>query len=610
MKPMLLASSSIVPKGKDWIYEAKYDGFRCLLKWHEQTPTFISRNGHVLNEQFPELVQYCEEMYEKIRHLLPIFLDGEIVHLVNDFKSEFSKVQLRGRMRNQEVIINHAATFPCHYIAFDLLRIHDEDLLNVPLTDRKEKLKHVCHTLDLPRSVNYEDPRRIQAINIYKSDRTILNKVVTNHGEGVVAKNVNSLWTENKRTDQWKKIKNWRFISVILTKYDQMNGYFHGAVYKEKELNEIVIFKHGFKEDEEKTLISFFQSNGTKTGSNTWELPPSVCVIIASIDFDGKMLREPRFHAFDLEQDPIECTWQSMQKQLHPLPTNIAITHLEKPIWPILSIKKDEYLVYLQQLAPYLLPFLKERHLTVIRYPHGADGERFFQKNCPDYAPKFIKTDEINDINYILCNDIETLLWLGNQLALEFHIPFQTRKMTHPSEIVFDLDPPSSSEFSLAIEAATRMKAIFDQFKLHSFVKTSGGKGLQLYIPLPERTFTYKETRIFTEFVCRFLVEQEPGWFTLERLKKNRGNKLYLDYVQHEVGKTIIAPYSPRGNEQALVATPLNWNEVTESLSPNLFTLPGVIERLNLKGNPFHHFQEVKKKQPFADILKQLQGML
>ncbi|KIL45476.1 hypothetical protein KP78_30200 [Jeotgalibacillus soli] len=203
--------------------------------------------------------------------------------------------------------------------------------------------------------------------------------------------------------------------------------------------------------------------------------------------------------------------------------------------------------------------------------------EHFFQKHCPDYAPAFIYTEQIDDINYIVCNDLESLLWLGNQLALEFHIPFQTRKNNFPTEIVFDLDPPSVKEFTLAVEAALRMKAIFDQFHLQSFVKTSGGKGLQVYIPLPDDTFSYEDIRIFIEFVCHFICEQEPHWFTTERLKKNRNNKLYLDYVQHGEGKTIIAPYSPRGNEQGLIATPLKWDEVGDSIIPDLFTMQTVL---------------------------------
>ena len=253
-----------------------------------------------------------------------------------------------------------------------------------------------------------------------------------------------------------------------------------------------------------------------------------------------------------------------------------------------------------------MLPFLHDRLLTVIRFPHGVPGESFYQKNSPNYVPDFIATKQVEDINYILCNDIESLLWLGNQLALEFHIPFQTIHTSKPTEIVFDLDPPSVDEFSLAREAALRMKVIFDHFHLQSFIKTSGGKGMQVYIPLPFDTFSYEDTRVFTKFVCDFLVEQEPQWFTTERLKKHRGNKLYLDYVQHAEGKTVIAPYSTRGNDLGLIATPLNWDEVNSTLKPSLFSIPVVLERLKKEGNPFRDFRENVDKQRFTDVLTQL----
>ncbi|HEX5563921.1 MAG TPA: non-homologous end-joining DNA ligase, partial [Sporosarcina sp.] len=291
------------------------------------------------------------------------------------------------------------------------------------------------------------------------------------------------------------------------------------------------------------------------------------------------------------------------------IPEKVEITHPDKPVWPELGLQKDDFLLYLQTAAPHLLPFLKDRLLTVIRFPHGMLGEGFYQKNVPDYVPDFVQTKVDEDIEYIVCNDLETLLWLGNQLALEMHIPFQTINTKNPTEIVFDLDPPSVNDFSLAVEAAVRMKVIFDQFSLPSYIKTSGGKGLQLYIPLEVDAFTYDDTRVFMKFVCNFLIEQEPQLFTTERLKKNRGNKLYLDYVQHHEGKTIVAPYSTRGNEKGLVATPLRWEEVNGSLRPDAFTIPAVVERLRKEGNPFRDFREKAEGQRLRDVIAHIRDL-
>ncbi len=284
----------------------------------------------------------------------------------------------------------------------------------------------------------------------------------------------------------------------------------------------------------------------------------------------------------------------------------LSLTHLQKLVWPDQGLTKAGYLKYLQSAAPLMLPFLKERALTVIRFPGGINAPSFFQKNCPDYAPAFIKKHQQNDRIYIVCSNLQTLIWLGNQLAIEFHVPFQTIEKSGPSEIVFDLDPPSRDAFDLSVRAAQLIKELLDKLHLHSFIKTSGNKGLQVYIPLPYRPFSYHETRIFTSFAASYLVDKEPSLFTTERLKKNRGGKLYLDIVQHAEGKTLIAPYSPRGNKEALVSTPLNWNEVGPLLRPEAFSIETVPARIIKYGNPFDNYFKVKKNQPFSTILNEL----
>ncbi|MBM7643982.1 bifunctional non-homologous end joining protein LigD [Scopulibacillus daqui] len=281
----------------------------------------------------------------------------------------------------------------------------------------------------------------------------------------------------------------------------------------------------------------------------------------------------------------------------------VTLTSLSKPLWPDKGLTKADYLNYLTRMAPFMLPFLKNRALTVIRYPHGAGGESFFQKNCPDYVPDFVKTKIIDDINYIVCSDLPTLIWLGNQLAFELHVPFQTIDTDKPAEIVLDLDPPSRDAFQLAVTAALLIKEITDKLHLTSFVKTSGNKGLQVYIPLPDNRYTYEETRLFTSFAAEFLKEKEPKLFTTERLKKKRGNKLYIDVVQHAEGKTIIAPYSVRGNQEALVAAPLFWDEVNSSLRPEHYPLDLIEKRLQTKGDPFSTFHKAKHKQSFEPIV-------
>ncbi|MEE3676809.1 DNA ligase D [Bacillus safensis] len=610
MKPMRLTPAHDIPAGADWVYELKYDGFRAILVWEEDEIRLESRTGKQLNEQFPEVMDQCEQLRDEFAPFLPLTLDGELVFLLSEQQSEFAKVQQRGRLKNKEAIHRQAERFPCHFIAFDLLRYKGKPLVDLPLTERKNQLQQVFQDAKLPSSVQLEHPSLLQVIHTDPDSEYMKNLMTMYLAEGLVAKKKTSKWHDNTRSKEWLKIKNWRYVSVIVTRFDKENGYFQGSIYQDSALIEVVQFKHGFSKEEEQTLRTLFQTKGQLTGGSTYEIPPSIVASIACISFDGSALREPRFSSFLLDADPSACTFQQMLKQLYPLPAVIDVTHPEKPIVPALQLNKADYLLYLRQVAPYLLPFLRERRLTLIRYPHGSGDEFFYQKSTPDYAPDFVLTDEVDDISYTVCNDPRTLLWLGNQLAMEFHIPFETRDTDRPTEIVFDLDPPSVNEFHLAIEAAKRIKALLDGLFLTAFIKTSGGKGLQVYIPLKKNAFTYEETRQFTSFICQFLCEQAPDLFTLERLKKNRGNRLYLDYIQHDAGKTIIAPYSPRGNELGLVATPLEWDELYhDELHPTLFTMPAVIERLKEKGDPFRRMRHLVNDDAFRQVLHQLAHM-
>lgn len=610
MKPMRLTPAHDIPTGADWVYELKYDGFRAILVWEEDEIRLESRTGKQLNEQFPEVMDQCEQLRDEFAPFLPLTLDGELVFLLSEQQSEFAKVQQRGRLKNKEAIHRQAERFPCHFIAFDLLRCKGKPLVDLPLTERKNQLQQVFQDAKLPSSVQLEHPSLLQVIHSDLDSEYMKNLMTMYLAEGLVAKKKTSKWHDNTRSKEWLKIKNWRYVSVIVTRFDKENGYFQGCIYQDSALIEVVQFKHGLSKEEEQTLRTLFQTKGQLTGGSSYEIPPSIVASIACISFDGSALREPRFSSFLLDADPSACTFQQMLKQLYPLPTVIDVTHPEKPIVPALQLNKADYLLYLRQVAPYLLPFLRERRLTLIRYPHGSGDEFFYQKSTPDYAPDFVLTDEVDDISYTVCNDPRTLLWLGNQLAMEFHIPFETRDTDRPTEIVFDLDPPSVNEFHLAIEAAKRIKVLLDGLFLTAFIKTSGGKGLQVYIPLKKNAFTYVETRKFTAFICNFLCEQAPDLFTLERLKKNRGNRLYLDYIQHDAGKTIIAPYSPRGNELGLVATPLEWDELYhDELHPTLFTMPAVIERLKEKGDPFRRMRHLVNDDAFRQVLHQLAHM-
>lgn len=604
MKPMLPTLQFDPPKGDDWFYETKFDGFRCICTITKSEITLFSRNENTLLPQFPEIEDFILSIKDQLAPYFPIVFDGELVILENEFKADFGAVQVRGRMRTEKKIREECLKKPSKFLVFDLLSLKGKSTTGIPYRERKKLLKDIFTKLNLPiyPSTNRED--NLQLIPPYKAFDELWEHIIVYDGEGIVAKNDTSVWEEGKRSSSWVKYKNWKMVSCFVTALDKENGYFHVAVFKEEEIYPIGLVLFGFKPDEKQTLAHIVKQNKTDEDSKYVYAPPGICLELKYLEWYEGQLREPHFHQFRLDLTPEDCTYDWFYFQQKNFPSGLEITHPEKPLWKDPLINKMEYLFYLREISPYMLPFLYNRTLTVIRYPHGLFGEPFYQKNCPEYAPDFINTFKLEDINYILCNELKTLLWLGNQIAIELHVPFQTIFSKGPSEIVFDLDPPSKDEFQLAIKAATYIKGILDQLNLIGFIKTSGSKGLQIHIPLPENVFSFEDTRLFTSFIADFLVSKEPNLFTIERLKKNRGNRLYIDYVQHAEGKTIIAPFSARGREWASVAAPLFWDEVNENLKIEQFTIQNMVERVKKLGSPFQDYFKIKDQQPFEPVLQ------
>lgn len=599
---MLPSLTFEIPNDDNWFYEVKYDGFRAILDWNKEI-SITSRNGKSLLPIFPEIHQFLEENKNHFQPFLPFILDGELVLLENSYKANFSNLQVRGRMRSQERIKEKADKAPCRLLIFDILIVEGKSTKEMDYKARKKILKNLFQALSLPLSPHHHHKALLQMVPYYINFKSIWEMVVLHDGEGIVAKKENNKWEEGKRTTSWLKYKNWKYVSCFITAFEKGNGYFYVGVYQNQEIMPIGSFLFGIKPEEKEALFLTLKENKTLENAKFIFVKPAICVELKYLEWYEDGMREPHFDRFRFDLQPTDCTNEKMFHQQRNLPLDVAITHPDKPLWKTPAISKMDYIHYLREISPYMLPFLHDRLLTVIRYPHGILGEAFYQKNSPDYAPEFVKTHMHEGIHYLVCNNLKTLLWLGNQIAFEFHIPFQTISNQGPSEIVFDLDPPDKNAFPLAIKAARYIKEVLDHLQLISFIKTSGSKGLQIYIPLPENRYSFDETRLFTSFIADYLVSKDPDSFTIERFKKNRGHRLYIDYLQHSEGKTIIAPYSPRGKINATIATPLYWEEVNEKLTIDQFQLPMMIKRMNQEGDPFQSFFQVKEKQKFDPIL-------
>ncbi|MBU8787199.1 MULTISPECIES: DNA ligase D [Bacillus] len=603
MQPVL---TSVPPSGEMWRFETKYDGYRALLTVSKTDVSLISRNGQPLNGLFPEIAIFAKRKLTAFYDHLPFTLDGEIVSLANPFRSNFEYVQKRGMMKNQELIEKAAEKKPCHFLAFDLLTYKGKTMTSSPYTERKQELSGLLKSLGFPMAPDPRSNERIQLIPETRDFDSLWSSIKRFDGEGIVAKKKDSRWLENKKTAEWLKLKNYKRASVFMTGYNKANGYMSIAVSDRGHIREMGSVSHGLGEQERNAILAIITEHGTETKPGEYVIDPSICLTVHYLTIHFGALREVSFVSFEFDMTWEECTYTRLllhSKNVHP---SLQLTSLDKVIFPESNKTKADYVGYITEIGDVLLPFLENRALTVIRYPHGAGRESFFQKNKPDYAPEFVTSVKDDEHEHIVCRDYSVLFWLANQLALEFHIPFQTVDTENPTEIVFDLDPPSKSEFPLAVRAAEELRRLFDQLGLVSFPKLSGNKGIQIYIPISKNAFTYEDTRLFTSFAASYCVSLFPDLFTTERLIKNRGGKLYIDYVQHAPGKTIICPYSARGNELGTVAAPLYWEEVGEKLSPADFTMEAVVKRTKEIGCPFESFFRQPQDKQIKAILDHL----
>ena len=279
----------------------------------------------------------------------------------------------------------------------------------------------------------------------------------------------------------------------------------------------------------------------------------------------------------------------------------ITLSNPEKLLWPEAGISKLEYLTFMIELSPYLLPHAKNRLLTTIRYPDGIYGGSFFSKNLPPYAPKWITRHLWNDIEYADLDSIPTLVWLINMASLEFHTSFNLyQNQDYPSSIVFDLDPSKGQSFQDVLEVSLLVKETLDSLSIGSYIKTSGATGMQIYIPTGGK-YDYETARRINEFFAHYFVNKYPKKITIERSVEKRGTKLYFDYLQMWQGKTITMVYSPRATKSATVSMPVSWDEVRNGIKPDDFTLKNSLERLCKTGDLFSALLESKAPEKSLD---------
>jgi len=287
----------------------------------------------------------------------------------------------------------------------------------------------------------------------------------------------------------------------------------------------------------------------------------------------------------------------------------LKLTNLDKVLYPAVGFTKGQIIDYYARIAPVLVPHLKNKPLTLKRYPNGVNELPFFEKNATKHRPNWVKTAPIwsegnqRDVNYILCNDLPTLVWVANLAAIELHPSLSlAQDIIRPRSIVFDLDPGPPANIVQCCQVAFWLRTIFEHFKLESFPKTSGSKGLQIYVPLNTKT-SYDETKPLAHALARLLENEHPELVVSDMKKAIRTNKVFVDWSQNDEHKTTISVYALRAREHPTVSTPVTWDEVANALKKRdakllVFESEQVLNRVEKMGDLFAPLLSLKQKLP------------
>ena len=598
--PMLAKLVKYVTNEEDWIFEEKLDGYRCLANVKNSEVTLTSRNGKDFSEDYPSIVNALKKIS------INAVLDGEIV--VRE-KSRTNFQALQNYVPSQQKV-------NLVFSIFDVLEINNSDVTMMPLHQRKRLLEMLL------RGANEKGLELLPTSKLKGNE--FLMYAAKQGWEGIISKNTESTYTSGARSSSWQKIKLQQSQEAIIVGFTKPAGSrknFGALVLAistdDNKLKYIGNCGTGFSEkslEEIKKLLVPLETQtkplDEKVASErnvTWVKPKLVCEVTFSEWTDKEHLRHPVFKTIRDHKKP--ATVKKEQPNENALANDkilkfgrktVKLTNQHKIFWPKEKISKGDVANYYRSIADYILPHLKDRPLSLNRHPNGIAQSSFFQKDLDTkQIPSWIKyatlkSEQKKNIDYLICNDEATLLWMTNLGCIEIN-PWisKYRKPEVPTFAVLDLDPHGVS-FKEVIKVALTTKSILDEMKLISFVKTSGSKGIHIVVPLANYDFDVSKN--FIHYLANLVYEKHSTITSLERSPAKRKNKIYLDYLQNRKGQTIVAPYSIRPKPGATVSTPLNWDELNENLKINDFTIFNVKERLDKVGDLWKDIDKVKNK--------------
>ena len=621
------------PADKEWLYEIKWDGVRALCYIQDGKLRLVSRKGNSMDRQYPELSVLPHRVQAR-----EAILDSEIVALDDRAIPSFERLQRRIMVTDAAAVATLSRHYPVVLYVFDLLYLDGRDLRSLPLTERKRMLKAM---LVPDATIRYSEH--------FPGAGADLKEAARQQGlEGIVGKRASSRY-ESRRTVDWVKYKVQNSDSFILCGFTAGEREHFAAlvlgIYDHGKLKWAGNVGTGFDNKTIKAIYEKLAPLATphcpvepakelpKEGAVTWVRPELVCEIrFLNWTEDGR-LRAPVWVGFRPDVDPTECVRNGAAANgaaadpvspaaggplLDPAASEqilgvgrhrLKFTNLDKLFYPKDGYRKRDLLNYYDHVAPLLVPHLKDRPLSLKRYPNGIEQPFFFQKEVAESFPKWLRMEVADDrIRYVIGEDRATLLFLVNLGCID-HNPWMSRMGTleNPDYILIDLDPQECG-YEKIVEAALLIRRRLDALELESFPKTTGGDGMHIYIPLEPR-YTYEQARQFAQLLSVLAARERPDLFTEPRaVSRREKGKVYFDWAQMAKSKTISAPYSVRAYAGAPVSTPLEWHEVTPRLRPEQFHLGNAPARFDRVGDLFEGV--LKRPQTLEDAIDKLSESL
>jgi len=489
--------------------------------------------------------------------------------------------------------------------------------MELPLVKRKELLRAfiLFRTLIKNSIIKYSD-------HIEEKGKEMFALMAERNMEGIMAKKADSPYLPGQRTANWLKVKYRKTTDAIICGFTEPEGerqYFGALILGLMQGQTIQYIGHtgtGFNKSLLKNLYQQLKPLASpqspfdkivKTNTPvTWVKPALVCEVEFTEKTRDGMLRNPVFirlrpdkpvedatmassETITKEQAEVESASKVNKDTVIPFGrVKVPVSNWDKLFWPEEKITKGDVVEYYLGIAELILPYLKNRPQSLKRNPEGIANEGFFHKDAGENVPSFVKTIAVHsessdkDVDYIICNNKATLTYLNNLGCIEINPWHSTiRSLDCPDYLIIDIDPSDKNTFEQVIETANVIHDILEKAGAANFCKTSGATGLHVYIPTHKK-YTYDQLKDFAELICVMANEQLPETTSTERSLRDRGNKIYLDYLQNSKGQTVVAPYSLRPHPGASVSTPLKWAEVKPGLTPaqfNIFTVPDRVKK-------------------------------